>query len=218
MSNSRGSVEGKVGIDPQVIRSQVRDTARVLLMENTSQLSRAPDALQAIVSAAASLQKLTRRFPSEISLWYNLGVVHMQLGDSTVAAGAFQSALAISPDDKIIGSAWARALLASGFVDAAAGTMETIIRRHPADIDLLIQLGRIYESDGDVLKAYQTYRRILDLTAAPPLDVYVLPLRTGLDLGRQAEALIHIRGYMAHGGDPAAIDGLRNKLARGSPR
>ncbi len=179
-------------------------------------LERARQARQSgdLVTAAASLEKLTRRFPNEISLWYNLGAVQLELGNSANAADSFQSAFAIAPEDRIIGAALARALLAAGFVNAATDTMESIIRSHPGDISLLVQLGRIYEADGDPLKAYQTYRRILDLTATPPLDVYLLLVRTGLDLGREVEARIFIGDYASRGGDPAAMDALRNRLSR----
>ncbi|NWG14155.1 MAG: VWA domain-containing protein [Acidobacteria bacterium] len=179
-------------------------------------LERARQARQSgdLAAAAASLEKLTRRFPNEISLWYNLGAVQLAMGNGAGAADSFQSALAIAPGDKVIGAALARALLAAGFVNAATDTMESIIRSHPGDADLLMQLGRIYEADGDPLKAYQTYRRILDLTAAPPLDAYLLLVRTGLDLGREVEARIFIGDYAARGGDPAAMEALRNRLAR----
>ncbi len=201
-SGSAASTEGDVEEDWEA------------LLEKARQARQSGD----LVTAAASLGKLTRRFPNEVSLWYNLGAVQLELGNSADAADSFQSAFAIVPEDKIIGAALARALLAAGFVNAATDTMESIIRSHPGDISLLTQLGRIYEADGDTLKAYQTYRRILDLTASPPLDVYLLLVRTGLDLGREVEARIFISDYAARGGDPAAMDALRIRLSRASPQ
>jgi hypothetical protein len=93
----------------------------------------------------------------------------------------------LAPDDKGISFQLARALFASGQRAAAVETLERVVQRDPNDVQVLIQLGRMYEE----------YRRILDLGLVPPLDVD-LPFA----LGRSLEAELFVQDYLARGGDP----------------
>jgi Flp pilus assembly protein TadD len=116
------------------------------------------------------------------------------------------------PEDKAVGAALSRALVAAGFRSAALETLQMVAHKHPKDLDLLIQLGRIYEADSRTKDAYQAYRRVLDITLAPPLDVYVLLTRTSMRLGRGTEAGLFISDYLARGGQESSIDQWRNAL------
>jgi VWFA-related protein len=178
-------------------------------------LTRANDALRTknLPEAEANLAKLVRRFPNNASLWYNLGAVRLQLAQNTSAVDAFQRAFLLSHEDPATGAALTRALIAAGFPDAAIETMETVVRRNPGKPELLVQLGRVYEATGRPAEAYQAYRRIFDLTLAPPLDVYVLLLRTARALDRQTEAAVFARDYIARGGDKSVIDQWRGQTA-----
>jgi Flp pilus assembly protein TadD len=166
---------------------------------------------------AATLEKLVRKFPDHATLWYNLGAARLQLGDASRAVEALQRALALSPGDKVIGSTLARGLVAAGFRDAAADVMELIIQKHPGDIDLIVQMGRIFEADGKTEQAYWVYRRALDYTLVPPLDLYVLLTRSAWLLGRHLEANLFVRDYQARGGNMAAIDFWRQKPTGSAP-
>ncbi len=165
---------------------------------------------------AATLEKLVWKLPDHAELWYNLGAACLRLGDATRAVEALQRALNLSPGDKVIGATLARGLVAAGLRDAAADLMELMIQRHPGDVDLIMEMGRIFEADGKTEQAYRVYRRALDYTLVPPLDLYVLLTRSALLLGRNSEANIFVRDYQARGGDPAAIDLWRRTSAASS--
>ncbi len=94
-----------------------------------------------------------------------------------------------------------------------AEQMETLIRRHPRDLELMIQFGRVFEINGNIERAFGAYRRALDLNLAPPPDVFLLLARTAVGLRRDAEARIYIRDFLALGGDAAAIEPWRIRIA-----
>jgi tetratricopeptide (TPR) repeat protein len=184
-----------------------------ILLARATEASRAGDASQ----LAAALEKLVLKFPNQASLWYNLGAARLQLGSASRAAEAFQRAFVLSPESKMIGSTLARALVAAGFREAAADVTELMIRRHPRDVELIMQLGRVFEADGRTEQAYWVYRRALDYTLVPPLDLYVLLTRTASRLGRRVEADVFIRDYDARGGDPSAIESWRQRRTGSDP-
>ena len=90
-------------------------------------------------------------------------------------------------------------------------------RRQPRHVGLLIQLGRVYESETRIREAYQTYRKILDLQLAPPMELYPLLARTSMRLGRQVEAGLFIQEYLARGGAPAEAKAWGEMLTSNSP-
>src|SRR6266516_1128443 len=161
---------------------------------------------------AAALEQLVRRFPNQIDFWFNLGAAHLSLNNPERAVEALQKAFALSPEDKNIGLALSQAFIAAGFRSAAQETLELMTRRHPRDLGLLMQLGRVYESDARTGEAYKTYRRILDLVLSPPLDVYLLLTRTAMRLGRYVEAKLFIDDFLAQGGTDSQIDDWRKML------
>ena len=61
------------------------------------------------------------------------------------------------------------------------------------------------------------YRRALDYTLVPPLDLYVLLTRTAPRLGRRVEADVFIPDYDARGGDPSAIESWRQRRTGSDP-
>ncbi|HYK91654.1 MAG TPA: VWA domain-containing protein [Acidobacteriota bacterium] len=184
-----------------------------ILLDRAREASRAGD----VALLAATLEKLVRKFPDHAGLWYNLGAARLQLRDAPRAVEALQRALALSPGDKLIGSTLARGLVAAGYRDAASDLMELMIQKHPADIDLIIQMGRIFEADGKTEQAYRVYRRALDCTLVPPLNLYVLLTRSAWLLGRNLEADLFVRDYRARGGDPAVIDSWRQTPGGSAP-
>jgi hypothetical protein len=84
-------------------------------------------------------------------------------------------------------------------------------------VELIMQLGRVFEADGRTEQAYWVYRRALDYTLVPPLDLYVLLTRTASRLGRRVEADVFIRDYDARGGDPSAIESWRQRRTGRDP-
>jgi VWFA-related protein len=161
---------------------------------------------------AAALEKLVQKFPNQANFWYNLGSAQMALNRPEAAADSFQKCFALSPDDKAAGAALSRSLAAAGFRSAAAQTLELVAQRHPRDLEVLVQLGRVYETDSRTGDAYQAYRRILDITLNPPLDVYVLLTRTSMRLGRSVEAELFIDDFLKRGGPESSIDPWRQEL------
>jgi VWFA-related protein len=158
---------------------------------------------------AAALEPLAARFPSQPDLWHNLGIAYYKLGNYQRGAEVLQRAFALNPDERAVGLLLSRVLIAAGYRQAAAETLQIMALRQPHDVDLLMDLGRVFESDSRVDEAYQLYRQILDQTAAPPLQVYVLLARTSTRLGRSTEADIFIGDYLALGGSKAEIVNIR---------
>jgi tetratricopeptide (TPR) repeat protein len=161
---------------------------------------------------ASALELLVRRIPGQVSLWYNLGIAQYRIGDYQRAVEVLQQAFALSSEDRAIGLALARALIAAGYRTAAAETLQFMVRRRPRDIELRMDLGRAYEAASNVEHAYQVYRQILDFRLAPPLDIYLLLTRTSLRLGRNVEAGIFMNDYIALGGSESAIAAWRKML------
>lgn len=177
-------------------------------------LARANDARKKgdMKELAGALEQLVRRFPNESSFWFNLGVAHLKLGNPLRSVEVLQKAFALSPDDKAIALTLSQAFMASGSPEAASETLEIMARRHPRDVELLMLLGRVYESDSRVEQAYETYRRILDLSLAPPLDLYVLLTRTSMRLGRRVEAGLFIDDFLRRGGPAGQVEAWRRVL------
>jgi tetratricopeptide (TPR) repeat protein len=94
----------------------------------------------------------------------------------------------------------ARALAAAGNNDAAVQTLQTMRARNPLDLELVIQLGRLYEAASQPATAYEVYRGALDVSPSLPLDFYVVLIRTSALLGRRAEAGIFVTQYRRRGG------------------
>lgn len=164
-------------------------------------------------SFISSLELLVRRFPDQPNLWYNLGAARLNSGDPARAVEALQRAFALAPDDRVVGMSLARALAADGHGEAGADVLSALIRRSPRDSGLFMELGRVYESDGLPEQAHQAYRSVLDLSSSPPLDLYLLLVRTSMNLGRRIEAELFIEDYLKRGGETGKIDVWRRQLA-----
>jgi Ca-activated chloride channel family protein len=163
-----------------------------------------------------SLELLVQRYPGQMNFWYHLGIAQLQAGNAHRAVSALQQAYSLAPEDRSVGIALTQSLLSAGYRAAAGQTIETMLLRHPRDFDLLLYLGRVYEATGRPEKAYQAYRRILDLKRNPPLEVFLLLTRTAVGLGRQAEADVFMQDYLAGGGLPDRLEEWRRKPPAGS--
>jgi len=162
--------------------------------EVNAMVARAHEAMKDHDYAAAAnvLEALKWKFQDQPDFWYNLGVAYFNLKDAAKAADVLQRAWALSPEDRTTGFMLSRALAAAGNNDAAVQTLQTMRARNPLDLDLLIQLGRLYEAASQPAVAYEVYRGALDLSSSLPLDLYVVLIRTSALLGRHAEAGIFI--------------------------
>lgn len=163
---------------------------------------------------AESLEQILSRFPGRADLWYNLGAARLRMGDAARAVGALQKAFALAPENTDFGLALSRALVADGFPEAAADTLKTMIRGRPHHAGLLVQLGRAYEAAGRPEEAYQSYRKVLDLTRAPTPELYLLLVRTSMEIGRRLEAEIYIHDFIARGGAARLIEPFRLRLEK----
>ena len=159
---------------------------------------------------AGALELLLQKYPEDTSYWYNLGIAHSSLGRNDRAVEALRRAYKLDADNRAVGLAFSRALAVAGSFEAGAETLRNMIRSRPGEIELLLQLGRIYEAGGRDREAYRTYRSILDLAAEPALEVYPLLIRTSTRIGREREAQILTEEYLARGGQNLfPIDPLR---------
>jgi len=156
-------------------------------------------------AVAHALEGLKWKFQDKPDFWYNLGVAYFNLKDALKAAEALQQAWALSPEDRMTGLMLSRAFAAAGNDDAAVQTLQTLRARNPLDLELLIQLGRVYEAASKPAQAYEVYRSVLDLSPSLPLDFYVVLIRTSALLGRYPEAGIFVDAYRSRGGAEEVI-------------
>jgi VWFA-related protein len=175
--------------------------------EVNATLARAEEAMKNgdYAAVAQSLEALTWRFQDKPDFWYNLGLAYFNMKDAQKATEALQQAWILSPDDRMTGLMLSRAFTAAGNGDAAIQTLQTMRSRNPLDLDILIQLGRVYEAALQPAQAYEVYRGALDLSPALPLDYYVVLIRTSAILGREAEAGVLIAQYLRSGGKKDTI-------------
>ena len=96
------------------------------------------------------IQRLSERYPSDLSLRYDLGVLQLEAGDITVAIQSFQRAQA-NPHREIaslihIGRCFAK----RGMNDMAAGTLQKALDKKEVmddeKMDLHYQLGCVLDS------------------------------------------------------------------------
>lgn len=151
---------------------------------------------------AGALELLLQKYPEDTSYWYNLGIAQSSLGRNHSAVEALRRAYALDAGNRAVGLTLSRALAVAGLFEAAEETLRQMIRSLPGDVELLLQLGRIYEAGGRDREAHRTYRGILDLAAEPALEVYPLLIRTSIRIGREREAQILAEEYSARGGTP----------------
>jgi Ca-activated chloride channel family protein len=175
--------------------------------EVSAALARADEAMKNhdYAAVANALEGLKWKFQDKPDFWYNLGVAYFNLKDALKAAEALQQAWALSPEDRLTGLMLSRAFAAAGNDDAAVQTLQSMRSRNPLDLELLIQLGRVYEAASKPAQAYEVYRSALDLSPALPLDFYVVLIRTSALLGRYPEAGIFADEYRSRGGAEEVI-------------
>jgi VWFA-related protein len=175
--------------------------------EVSAALARADEAMKShdYAAVANALEGLKWKFQDKPDFWYNLGVAYFNLKDSLKAAEALEQAWALSPEDRMTGLMLSRAFAAAGNDDAAVQTLQTMRSRNPLDLELLIQLGRVYEAASKPAQAYEVYRSALDLSPVLPLDLYVVLIRTSALLGRYPEAGIFADEYRRRGGAEEVI-------------
>jgi tetratricopeptide (TPR) repeat protein len=154
---------------------------------------------------ASALESLVKMFPARVDLWFNFGLAQYNAKNALGAVEAFQRALALSPEDRTVGLMLSRSFVAAGNTDAAADTIQDMRRRNPLDLALLLQLGKVYEAGSQPARAFAVYRSALDITAAPPLDFYLLLIRMSALLKRSTETTILISEYLARGGEEGKV-------------
>ncbi len=175
--------------------------------EVSATVARAEEAMKKrdFAAAASALEALEWKFQDKPDYWYNLGVAYFNLKEAAKAADVLQRAWALAPEDRATGLMLSRALAAAGNNDAAVQTLQTMRARNRLDLELLIQLGRLYEAASQPARAYEVYRSALDLSPSLPLEFYAVLVRTSAVLGRHAEAGIFITRYRNRGGAEEVI-------------
>ncbi len=165
-------------------------------------------------AVARALEALKPRFSDKPDFWYNLGIAYFNVKKPPPAVEAFQQVLALSPEDRGAGLMLSRSFAAAGNTDAAAEALLLLWQRNPLDLELLIQMGRMYEADSRPARAYEIYRSALDISPNPPLDLYVALVRTSAVMMRRTEALIFLEDYRNRGGDEARLDQWKDWVNR----
>jgi tetratricopeptide (TPR) repeat protein len=158
---------------------------------------------------AIALEQLVRRYPNQADYWYNLGLAHLNLDNPLRAIQVLRKAVSLSPRDRDAGLQLARALLEAGYMTSAAETLRLMVKHRTGDSRLLLYLGRIYEADSKRREALQTYRKALELTTNPSLELLLLLIRTSAQLEHRIEAGMYISDYLERGGSEEAIQEWR---------
>jgi len=140
-------------------------------------------------AAAARALLVCERYPSEATAWDLLGRSRLALGDWESAAGAFESALHLRPDDREIAGALAAALRRGQRLIEAERVLRAALAGAPAAPRLHFQLALLHEAAGRDSEALESYREALN--GHPEYAEALINLAALLArLGRPAEALV----------------------------
>ncbi len=120
------------------------------------------------------LRKVVADDPQVIDAWFNLGNVHVRLGQHQEAIGYFRAALALKPDYDLALINMANAYRALGQDDEALAGYEHYLRVDPKNAWVQYQAGEIHLDHGRVDRATDFF------AAALSIDPKVAPARVAL--------------------------------------
>ncbi|MCB1137529.1 MAG: tetratricopeptide repeat protein [Leptospiraceae bacterium] len=125
--------------------------------------------------AADHLRKATELAPGEARYHYNLGIVYLRMDRRREAVQSFQSALDSGGDDSRVFRGLSRAFLKLEQPGMARKALEKALLVNPQDTESMMDLGDLQSSEGDLLGAVDSYRRVVQMspgnaTTADALD------------------------------------------------
>lgn len=97
--------------------------------------------------------------PDNINAWNSLGVCYANQGQLEKAVDSFHRVLVLSPDDFMASFNLGFALTRLGRNEEAIRTWESLAQENRTHFDLAYQLGRLYREEGNLLQAYQWFKR-----------------------------------------------------------
>lgn len=158
------------------------------------QLAYAYTALKRSDEAQAEYEKCVALDPKMPEAQLNLGVLLLEK-DPAAAVAPLRKAVELLPSQSrpryLLGVAQER----SGDLHGAAESFEGASRLDPKDVDLLIQLGRLYLKNGRPADAEQKFHTALGLDSKSPPALQGLAL--SLDAGKKPGAADAFRDYLA---------------------
>lgn len=167
-------------------------------------------AAESVSAAKPFLVRATRLDPAEPRWPYYLGHLHRMLGDTEVAAGYFNHAVTLRPDD-VASLVWlANVHLAEGQHTLATSLYERALAKRPNTFAAVFGLGRAASIRRDYAKAAEYFEAAL--RAQPNASAVHYPLAlTYRELGRIAEAEVHLRERGEY--NPGPPDPLMEEVA-----
>ncbi len=113
--------------------------------------------------ALQHLLYLSKHFPEDDGIFYNLGIVYEKLKDFPKAKESYLKALEISPDS--IDSTYNLGLVYTELkeYDKAIKSFENILKEDPQDSNSYFNLGLIYFKTRDYIKAIENFQMTIDI-------------------------------------------------------
>jgi tetratricopeptide (TPR) repeat protein/peroxiredoxin len=113
-------------------------------------------------AALGAFQRVVKSDPSAMT-FYNLGILHMRLGQAVVAKGALERALELQSDYPEASNTLGALLAQSGDVPGAIARFRTALKTKPDYADALNNLGYALFQAGQAAEAYDLYQKALKL-------------------------------------------------------
>ena len=115
---------------------------------------------------ALALRTQLNKDSSDAMGWLLFGRIQMSFGDVKEATDAFEEALQLAPDHKLITMSYAKALAMSGDeakVGYAKVLYQRLLSQYPNDLDILSQQAFALFESGDADGAYRSWQAMLDV-------------------------------------------------------
>lgn len=156
-------------------------------------LARAHHEAGRLAAAETLYRKLLRKAPRDGEIWYGLGTLYLQSGDSAAGCAALERAARLAPNNAQCHLNLGNAQMMQGEIDAAAASFARAAARAPNPADALFSLGFAEAKRARPAAAEAAYRQAL---AARPEFLDVLNNLGGVlqAQGRAAEAADCYRG------------------------
>lgn len=119
--------------------------------------------------ALADYSQAVKADPASFNAQYNLAVAAFDIADWPRSLSAFEQALAIAPTDTRARYGFALALERAGYPVDAAGQLDQVLAREPANVTAHLALANLYATQlGDRAKAQEHYEKVLALQPDHP--------------------------------------------------
>jgi len=179
--------------------------------------------------ARALCQQLSQQQPTDIDAWFNLGLVHAQLGQLDLAYDNFRQVLKLDGRDQDSWYNLGRIAAMQEQLDEAVRCYQQAIEIQPDYVEAYFSLGNLYKDHQQTTKAIEHYRRTIHLQSSHfkahanlallllsqgEIDNAISHLKTALDLQPNSAELQFFMGnaLLDQNNTPAAILHFRRAL------